>query len=143
MPSSSPVSGRKPTQSPSAAIEASVDSTSPGCIGSSSRCACTPSARSERRHEVEQAATGSLWPIVEHAPRALLVAGIRAQRVVGGSGVAGLFEHPQHALHHVVDVGEVAQHVAAVEELQRPAGQHRLGEQRGRHVRAARRARRR
>ena len=39
--------------------------------------------------------------------------------------------------HDVVDIGEVAFHAAVVEHLDRPAGEDRLGEQIGGHVRAA------
>jgi len=54
---------------------------------------------------------------------------------VGGNIACGsLVQQAYDALHDVVNVGEVAGHVAAVEDPDGPAGQNRLGEEHRRHV---------
>ena len=62
-------------------------------------------------------------------------AGIGARRIETRVGSGRAIEHPRHPLDDVVDVGEVALHAAAVEDLDRLTAQDRAGEQRGRHVR--------
>ncbi len=43
-------------------------------------------------------------------------------------------ENPDHALHDIVDIGEVAPHLAVVEHVDRLAREDRLGEEEQRHV---------
>ena len=48
-----------------------------------------------------------------------------------------MIKHPHHPFDDVVDIGEVASHVAMVEDIDRATGEHRIGKQKGRHVGSA------
>jgi hypothetical protein len=65
---------------------------------------------------------------------------VGAHRVVAGIGLGSAVVDADHAFDDVVDVGEVALHVAVVEDVDRPPFEDRLGEQEQRHVRPAPRA---
>ncbi len=54
-----------------------------------------------------------------------------------GSAAAGTVQGGDHAGDDVVHIGEVALHLAVAEDVDRPAGEDRLGELEERHVRPA------
>ena len=60
-----------------------------------------------------------------------------ALRVVAVQRRGGAVEHLHHAFGNVVDIGEVAHHLAVIEDVDRPALEDRLGEQEQRHIRPA------
>lgn len=67
-------------------------------------------------------------------------AGVGAVAVEVGVGGSNAIHHPHRAFGDVVNVGEVALHLAVVEDVDRAAFENGSGKQPGRHIRAAPRA---
>ncbi|KAF5276624.1 hypothetical protein FQA39_LY18562 [Lamprigera yunnana] len=74
---------------------------------------------------------------VEDAVRRRAGAGVGVLGVVAAIGRGGLGQHAQHAFGDVVDIGEVAHHLAVAVHVNRLARQHGLGELEQRHIRPA------
>ncbi len=81
--------------------------------------------RLDHRDEVHQVLGAVIAQVVEPVRRLRASPGTVLRRVV---------ERGQHAGHDIVDIGEVAPHVALIENPDRLAGEDRLGEKIGRHV---------
>lgn len=77
---------------------------------------------------------------VEHTVRRVAGGGVRVGRVKLWVGFSRFVDDADDAFHDVVNVGEVAHHLAVVEHVNRLAFQDGFGEQKQRHVRSAPRA---
>mmetsp|Transcript_59449 Transcript_59449/g.140639 ORF Transcript_59449/g.140639 Transcript_59449/m.140639 type:complete len:306 (+) Transcript_59449:1652-2569(+) len=89
--------------------------------------------RLDEAHQLD----GRMVADVEHAVGRAGAGRVSRVRVVGRVGRRGAVQHPHDAFGDVVDVGEVADHLAVVEHVDRPPLDDGLGEQEQRHVRPA------
>ena len=112
MPSSIVVAGRKPTAFSSSLTSAIVDDTSPGCIGSRSIFAFRPSASLEDGDVVEKLHRLVVADVEDAIRRVAAWPDRDHRRSSAGSGAARLVENAHDAFDDVVDVREVADHLA-------------------------------
>ena len=125
------VVGLNPWSRSIALMSANVSFTSPGCIGCGSMSALWFVARSSKLDDAHQVFASVVADIVDRVRRDASAGLDRS--VIGRRAV----ETGDDAGNDIVDIGEVAPHLAMIEQGQRLAGEQRLGENPHRHVRPA------
>ena len=116
MPPDTEVAGLKPVHSANSCTSANVAGTSPGCIGMKFFCGLAPDRGLDRVDELHQLHRLVIAD-VEHPVRCLGTGRVWLRRIEVGIRRRRAVEYPYHALCDVVDVGEVADHLAVVEDV--------------------------